>query len=71
MNRDATARAAEGHDEKPDRFIPWQEGLTRIGISRATGYRLIAAGRLPTKRVGKKRFILESTVERILEEGIE
>ena len=46
-----------------------QEAAHACGLSRATLYRLIAAGKLRTVKVGARRLIPVDSIETLLREG--
>lgn len=46
---------------------PIEEGLDLIGVSRSQGYKLIAAGELPTTKEGKRRYVTHAALEAYVE----
>lgn len=52
-------------------FVSIGEAARRLGLSRATGYELVAAGRLRTVSYGRRRLVPVGEVERLAAEMTE
>jgi excisionase family DNA binding protein len=50
------------------RLLTVEEASARLKLGRATTYRLIARGVLPTVRIGRARRIVEEDLNRFIEE---
>jgi excisionase family DNA binding protein len=56
-------------NERPHRlFFTVHEAQTMLGISRATAYRLIGAGRLDARKLGCRTLITAASIERLADE---
>lgn len=61
------------HDDVDDPFaglpllIPVPEAAKLIGISRAAAYRFASAGDLPTKRLGRRIYVVSAKLREFIE----
>lgn len=62
------AKLAERRAE-PERLLDVAEAARRLGIARSTLYSLIAAGRIATVKLGRRRLVPEGAIDQLLREG--
>jgi excisionase family DNA binding protein len=62
----AVAEPEVGVEQSVPRAMSVVEAARQLGLSRSSLYTLIADGRLPTLRIGKRRLVLSSAIEEFL-----
>jgi hypothetical protein len=66
-----TAKQSGGHSDDPleglPLLIPVPRAATLLGISRAAAYRFASAGDLPTKRLGRRIYIVSAKLREFIE----
>jgi excisionase family DNA binding protein len=64
--RRSTLRFMDAHTDKPPRIAySLDEAARSISISRRTLYKLMAAGSLPTTKLGARRVVTREALERL------
>jgi excisionase family DNA binding protein len=62
----AVAEPAAAVERSTPRAMSVVEAAEQLGLSRSSLYTLIADGRLPTLRIGRRRLVLSSAIEEFL-----
>jgi Helix-turn-helix domain len=66
-----TAKKSEGHSDDPFEGLPLLIPVLRaaklLGISRAAAYRFASAGDLPTKRFGRRSYVVSAKLREFSE----
>jgi excisionase family DNA binding protein len=66
-----TADRGEGHSGDPfdglPLLIPIPQAAKLLGISRAAAYRFASAGDLPTKRLGRRVYVVSAKLREFIE----
>jgi predicted DNA-binding transcriptional regulator AlpA len=66
-----TAEHSEGHSGDPfdslPLLIPVPRAAKLLGISRAAAYRFASAGDLPTKRLGRRIYVVSAKLRQFIE----
>jgi excisionase family DNA binding protein len=58
---------ADAREAGPDRLLSVEEAAERLGLGRSATYGLLAAGRLRSFRVGRRRLVPASAVDAFIE----
>jgi predicted DNA-binding transcriptional regulator AlpA len=74
-----TEQLPDGHESRRDSasdpfaglplLIPVPEAARLIGISRAAAYRFSGAGDLPTRRLGRRVYVISAKLREFIETG--
>jgi Helix-turn-helix domain len=68
MAEQDTAKALAVLDDAPA-FISVMRAATILGFSRASAYRYAAAGELPTKRFGRRVYVITAKLRELISGG--
>ena len=63
MSRTASAVGPAGPDRQPTQLLTIPEAAAALRIGRSTLYELLNAGKIPTVRLGTRRFVPAAAVE--------